>query len=104
MFGKKHSSFICSSNHPHPPNKAVPLYVLECCAVLCLVSQSCPTLCDPMDYSSQGPLSMGFSMQEYWSGLSCPPPGDLANPGIEPRSPALQADSLPVEISGKPMC
>ena len=44
----------------------------------------------------------GFSRQEYWSGLPCPPPGDLPNPGIEPRSPALQADSLPAESPGKP--
>ena len=47
-----------------------------------------------MDYSPQAPLSMGFSRQEYWSGLPCPPPGDLPDPGIEPRSLALQADSL----------
>ena len=45
----------------------------------------------------QAPLSMGFSRQEYWSGLPCLPPGDLPNPGIEPRSPTLQADSLPSE-------
>ena len=44
----------------------------------------------------------GFSRQEYWSGLPCSPPGDLPNPGIEPRSPALQADSLPAEPPGKP--
>ena len=44
----------------------------------------------------------GFSRQEYWSGLPCPPPGDLPNPGIEPRSPALQVDSLPSEPPGKP--
>ena len=43
------------------------------------------------------PLSVGFSRQEYWSGLPFPPPGDLLNPGIEPASPALQADSLPTE-------
>ena len=43
----------------------------------------------------------GFSRIEYWSGLSCPPPGDLPDPGIEPRSPALQADSLPSEPPGK---
>ena len=49
----------------------------------------------------QAPLSMGFSRQEYWSGLPCPPPGHLPNPVIEPRSPALQADSLPVELPGK---
>ena len=44
---------------------------------------------------------MGFSRQEYWSGWPCPSPGDLPNPGIEPRSPTLQADSLPAEPQGK---
>ena len=47
--------------------------------------------------------SMGFSRQEYLSGLSCPPPGNLPNPGIEPRSPILQAHSLPTELQGKAM-
>ena len=50
----------------------------------------------------QAPLPMGFSRQEYRSGLPFPSPGDLPNPGIEPRSPALQADSLPTELQGKP--
>ena len=50
----------------------------------------------------QAPLSMGFSRQEYWRGLPCPLPRDLPNPGIEPRSPKLQADSLPSEPPGKP--
>jgi len=45
---------------------------------------------------------MGFFRQEYWSGLSCPSPGDLSDPGIKPRSPALQADSLPSEPPGNP--
>ena len=49
----------------------------------------------------QAPLSMGFSRQEYWSELPCPPPWDLPNPGIEPGSPALQADALPSEPPGK---
>ena len=48
----------------------------------------------------QAPLSMGFSRQEYWVGLPCPPPGDLPNPGVEPGSPTLQADSLPSEPPG----
>ena len=47
------------------------------------------------------PLSMGFSRQEYWSGLTIPFSRDLPNPGIEPRSPALQVDSLPSEPPGK---
>ena len=50
----------------------------------------------------QASLSMGFSRQGYWSGLPCPPPGDLPNPGIKPRSPTLQADSLSAEPQGKP--
>ena len=45
---------------------------------------------------------MGFSQQEYWSGLPCPPPGDLPDPGIKPISPVTPADSLPAEPSGKP--
>ena len=49
----------------------------------------------------QDPLSMGFSRQEYWSGLPCPSPGDLPNPGIEPGSSAFQVNSLPTEPSGK---
>ena len=49
----------------------------------------------------QAPLSMGFSRQEYWSGLPFPSPGDLPNPGIEPRSSALQADALTSEPPGK---
>ena len=44
--------------------------------------------------ANQAPLSIGFSKQEYWSELPCPPPGDLPNPGTEPMSPALQVDSL----------
>ena len=85
------------------------------------VAQSCLTLSDPMDCSlpgfsscarlsatpwtaaHQAPLSMRFSRQGYWSGLLFSPPGDLSNPGIEPRSPALQADSLPTELQGKPL-
>ena len=47
---------------------------------------SCPTLCHPKDLAHQAALSMGFSRQEYWSGLPCSPPGDLPNPGIEPMS------------------
>ena len=46
---------------------------------------------------------MGFSRQEHWSGLPCPSPGDLPDPGIEPGSPALQANALPSEPPGKPL-
>ena len=66
------------------------------------VAQSCPTLCDPVDCSPPGSSSMGFSREEYWSGSPFPSPGDLPDPGIEPRSPALQADALTSEPPGKP--
>ena len=56
----------------------------------------------PWTVASQAPLSMGFSRQEFWSGLPFPSPGDLPNPGIEPQSPALQADALSSEPPGKP--
>ena len=60
------------------------------CSILCLVTQSHLTLWSPWIVVHQAPLSMGFSRQEYWSGLPCPPPGEHPNPGIKPRSPALQ--------------
>ena len=54
-------------------------------------------LATPWTVARQVPLSMGFSRQKYWNGLPFPPPGDLPDPGIKPRSPASQADSLPSE-------
>ena len=65
---------------------------------LSLVTKLCPTLATPWTVAHQAPLSMGFSRQEYWSGLPFPSPGDLLDPGIKPRSPALQADSLLTEL------
>ena len=56
----------------------------------------------PWTVGHQAPPSMGFSRQEYWSGLPFPSPGDLPDPGIEPGSPALQADALTSEPPGKP--
>ena len=67
--------------------------------------QSSLTLCNPMDYSPQVPLSLEFSRQGYWHGLPCPPPGDLPNSGIKPMSPVtpvLQANSLPLSHWGSP--
>ena len=66
------------------------------------VSQSCPTLCDPRTVAHQAPPSMGFSRQEYWSGLPFPSPGDLPDAGIEPGSPTLQAGALTSAPPGKP--
>ena len=98
--------------------------------VCVLVAQFCPTLCNPTKYTCmcafmlrgfrlvrlcvtlwtvacQVPLSLGFSRQEYWSGLPCLPPGDLPEPGIKPvASPAfsvLQEDSLPLSHPGSPI-
>ena len=140
---------------PSLPTWNYPSIVNRLHAVLCLVAQSCPTLCDPMDCSSpdssvlkdspgkrspctdpldlfMGILSMkimlfsrgpfqprdqtqvsrmagGFftswatrEAQEYWSGQPIPSPGDLPNPGIKLGSPALQKDSLPAGLPGKP--
>ena len=56
----------------------------------------------PWTVAYQAPPSMGFSRQEYWSGVPFPSPGDLPDPGIEPGSPALQADALTSEPPGKP--
>ena len=63
-------------------------------------TKSCPILVFPWTIARQAPLSMGFSRQEYWSGLPFPSPGELPDPGTEPRSPALQADTLPTELHG----
>ena len=62
------------------------------------VPKSCLTIVTPWTVARQVPLSMGFSRQEHWSGLLFPSPGDLPDPGIKPRSPALQADSLLIEL------
>ena len=68
-----------------------------------LVSQSCPTLCDPMDCSPPGSSVRGILQARIleWVGLSFPSPENLPDPGIEPRSPTLQGDSLPSEPPGK---
>ena len=82
------------------------LPVLSVSTCMCAKSlQSCLILYNPMDYSPQAPLSMGFSRQGYWSALPCPPPEDLPNPGFEPASPvspALQEDSLLLSYRGSP--
>ena len=75
------------------------LGIFSCC---CLVAKTCLTLATPWTIACQVPLSMEFPRRKHWSGLPFPPPGDLPNPGIEPRSPALQVDSLPSELPGKP--
>ena len=66
-------------------------------------SLSCVRLfATPWTVAYQAPPTMGFSRQEYWNGLPFPSPGDLPNPGIKPRSPALEADTLTSEPQGSP--
>ena len=71
------------------------------CVCVCAVNHV--QLCNPMTAAHQAPLSMKFSRQEYWSWLPFPFPGDLPDPGVKPRSPALQADPLPSEPPEKPL-
>ena len=63
-------------------------------------AQSCPTLCDPMDCSPPGSSVYGIFQERIWKELPFPSPGDFPDPGIEPRSPALRADSLLSELPG----
>ena len=74
--------------------------VMKLCKVKVSAAQSCPTLAIPWTIARPFPLSTGFSRQEHWSGMSCPSPGDLPDPGIEPQSLGLQVDSLPSESPG----
>ena len=65
-----------------------------------LVAQLCPT---PWTVAQQASVSVEFPRQEYWSGLLFPSRGNLSDPGVEPRFPILQADSLPSKLPGKPV-
>ena len=76
-------------------------FLLQCMKVKVKSLHRVRLLVTPRTAACQAPLSMGFSRQEYWSGLPFSSPGDLSNPGIKPRSPTLQADSLPAEPQGK---
>ena len=82
------------------PRTTLTLFMLSQKKTKVLVIQS--NSATPWTVAHQATLSMEFSRQEYWSGLPCPPPGDLPNPGIEPRSLKLQVDSLLSEPPGKP--
>ena len=77
------------------PLLSLSIVILPICC-WCLVTKSCPILCNPMDGNLQAPLSMKFSKQAYWGGLRFPSPGNLPHPEIKPMSSAWQADSLPM--------
>ena len=77
--------------------------LLRSCLCLVKLLSRVQLFVTPWTVAYQAPPSMGFSRQECSSGLPFPSPGDLPDPGIEPGSPALQADALPTEPSGKPL-
>ena len=76
--------------------------VCVCVCACMLFSQLCPTLCDPMDCSPPGSSVHAILQVRIWNGLPFPPPGDLPNPSIKPRSPALQADLYCLSHHGSP--
>ena len=87
---------------------SIPRQVYCCRVCVCAKLLSCVQLFATVGaIACQAPLSMGFSRQEYWSGLPCPPPGDLSDPGIEPMSlasPALAGRFFATVPPGKPQC
>ena len=101
--GLQHARLPCSSPTPRAGSSSCPLCewchptISSSVVPWSWLAQSCPTLCNPRTIQS-----MKFSRLEYWSGLPFPSSGDRPNPGSEPRSPTLQADSLPADPTGKP--
>ena len=73
------------------------------CVHACLVAKSCLTLCTPWTVARHSPLVMGFPRQEYWSGLSLPPPGDLPDPGIKPSLLHCRKILYPLSHQGTPI-
>ena len=102
-----HTAVLFLRLHPRAAFQTLLLTMIatprDSCLLLLLSRFSRVRLCaTPWTAAHQAPPTLGFSRQEYWSGLPFPSPEDLPNPGIEPTSPALQADSLPAEPQGKP--
>ena len=109
-FGSKHSkwvhSFSCRKQKPPlvtAQSREVSFLMGSCVSARSL--QACLKLCNPLGVTPQAPLSMGFSRQEYWSGLPCPPPGDLPDTKVEPISvsPALAGGFFTTRAPGKHM-
>ena len=92
-----------SSSSCHIMSSQPVIYITLCCAVLSRSVMSY-SLWPHRLYPARLLCPWGFSKQEYWSGLPCPLLGDLPDPGIEHRSLALQVNSLPAELPGKPLC
>ena len=98
--GEREDICVCVTQQSYPPetNTTLQINYEGKCESLGPVR----LLATPWTADRQAPPSMGFSRQECWSGLSCPSPGDLPDPGIKPRSPQLQAESLSPEPQEKP--
>ena len=97
----RHSGIFRGKKSKYTPQLSFTCVCVCVCVGDGLVLKSCPALCDIMDCSPAGASVHGVSqVHEYWSGLSFPSPGFLPDPGIEPGSPVLQADSLPAELLG----
>ena len=98
------SRILC--NNPWVPDRMSEviyvMYFIQCLVLVQLLSHV-QLFVTPWTIACQAPLSLEFSRQEYWSGLLFSSPWDLPNPGIEPGSPALQADSLPLSQQGSPI-
>ena len=86
---------------PQGKNRVLLVFILQALSTV-LVAQSCPTLCDPVDYSPPSSSVRGVFQQRILEWVAILFSGDLPNPGVKPRSPALQADSLPSDPPGKP--
>ena len=101
---KKHVFWSCGSLYSSNKEQEVNKYICNMSVTFVVVAQLLSHVwlffVTPWTVACHAPLCMGFSRQEYWSGLPFPSPGDLPDPGMEPRSPALQADSLPFELPG----
>ena len=108
--GKERSIILSNSNSRvlNFQNVSNPYYISTCRSYYFYLQMKCEVqslsrvrlFATPWTVACQAPLSMGFSRQEYWSGLPFPSPGDLPNPGIEPGSPALQADAFTLSHQG----
>ena len=83
------TNIVLMSTSPIMSVNIWPIYLFFLFWLYSEVAQSCPTLVTPWTVAYQASPSMGFSRQEYWSGLPFPSPGDLPDPGIEPGSPTL---------------
>ena len=92
---------MCSQNRTYSYVGDLLTEIIENCVCVCEVAQSCPTLWDSKDCSLPGSSLHGILQARVLGGLPFPSPGDLPNPGIEPGSPAFQADALTSEPPGK---